>query len=100
MEKKKKQHTSISGSFSKTMSLSSEVDVRGETVDSAVMIIDKFLDDARLSGLDRLTVIHGKGTGALRAAVHDHLKACTGVKSFRLGLYGEGETGVTIVEMK
>ncbi len=79
---------------------STELDLRGQTVGEALLELDKFLDDARLSGLDRLTVIHGKGTGALRAAVHDHLKACTGIKSFRLGLYGEGETGVTIVEMK
>ena len=77
-----------------------ELDLRGLTVDEALDRTDKFLDDARLSGLDQLTIIHGKGTGALRAAIHSHLKACRDVKSFRLGVYGEGETGVTIVEMK
>jgi len=77
-----------------------ELDLRGQTTDEALLEVDRFLDNARLGGLDRLTIIHGKGTGALRAAVHAHLKSCVGVKSFRLGLYGEGETGVTIVEMK
>jgi DNA mismatch repair protein MutS2 len=83
-----------------TRNAKTELDLRGQTSDEALLELDKFLDDARLGGLDRLTVIHGKGTGALRAAVHAHLKACPGVKSFRLGLYGEGETGVTIIEMK
>lgn len=77
-----------------------ELDLRGQTVGEALLELDKFLDDARLGGIERLTVIHGKGTGALRAAVHEHLKKAAGVKSFRLGLYGEGETGVTIVEMR
>ncbi|MBQ9964268.1 MAG: endonuclease MutS2 [Clostridia bacterium] len=83
-----------------TRDVRTELDLRGMTSDEALLELDKFLDDARLGGLDRLTVIHGKGTGALRAAVHAHLKSCVGVKGFRLGLYGEGETGVTIVEMK
>ena len=77
-----------------------ELDLRGQTVEEALDAVDKFLDDARLSGIGQVTVIHGKGTGALRAAVHGHLRACKDVKSFRLGVYGEGETGVTIVEMK
>ena len=77
-----------------------ELDLRGQTIDEALLEVDRFLDNARLGGIDRLTIIHGKGTGALRAAVHAHLKSCPGVKSFRLGLYGEGETGVTIVEMR
>ncbi len=83
-----------------TRSAQTELDLRGQTTDEALLEVDRFLDNARLGGLDRLTIIHGKGTGALRAAVHAHLKSCPGVKSFRLGLYGEGETGVTIVEMK
>ena len=83
-----------------TRSAKTELDLRGQTTDEALLEVDRFLDNARLGGLDRLTIIHGKGTGALRAAVHAHLKSCPGVKSFRLGLYGEGETGVTIVEMK
>ncbi len=83
-----------------TRTAQTELDLRGQTTDEALLEVDRFLDNARLGGLDRLTIIHGKGTGALRAAVHAHLKSCPGVKSFRLGLYGEGETGVTIVEMK
>ncbi len=77
-----------------------ELDLRGQTIEEALQEVDKFLDDARLAGLDRLTIIHGKGTGALRAAVQTHLRSCAGVDSFRLGAYGEGETGVTIVTMK
>ncbi len=83
-----------------TRTARTELDLRGQTTDEALLEVDKFLDDAKLAGIERVTIIHGKGTGALRAAVHAHLKSCAGVKSFRLGLYGEGETGVTIVEMK
>lgn len=77
-----------------------ELDLRGLTTEEALMEVDKFLDDARLSGLERITIIHGKGTGALRAAVQTHLRSCPGVASFRLGAYGEGESGVTVVTMK
>ena len=77
-----------------------ELDLRGQTVEEALDATDKFIDDARLSGINQITIIHGKGTGALRAAIHSHLRACKDVKAFRLGVYGEGETGVTIVEMK
>ncbi len=77
-----------------------ELDLRGLTVDEALDLTDKFIDDARLSGLSQVTVIHGKGTGALRAAIHAHLRGCKDIKSFRLGVYGEGETGVTVIEMK
>ena len=77
-----------------------ELDLRGLTTEEALLEVDKFLDDARLAGLERVTIIHGKGTGALRAAVQAHLRSCPGVDSFRLGAYGEGETGVTVVTMK
>ncbi len=77
-----------------------ELDLRGQTVEEALLELDKFLDDARLSGIGQLSVIHGKGTGALRSAVHEQLRRCRDVKSFRLGVYGEGETGVTIIEMR
>lgn len=77
-----------------------EIDVRGMTVEEAIMDIDKFLDDASLSGLTEVSVIHGKGTGALRAGVQDYLRRNKHAKSFRLGRYGEGETGVTIVELR
>lgn len=77
-----------------------ELDLRGMTSDDAVMAMERFIDNAVLSGLHVLTVIHGKGTGALRAAVHQGLKSNRYVKSYRLGKYGEGDTGVTIVELK
>ena len=80
--------------------VATEVDLRGLTVDEALLVLDRFLDDAVLSGLGQVTIIHGKGTGALRAAVQQHLRTHPSVKSFRLGTYGEGEMGVTIAEMK
>ncbi len=99
--KKKSKTTNAAGaSFSKTMSLSSEVDVRGETVDTAVVIIDKFLDDAMLSSLSQVRIIHGKGTGQLRQGIHAYLKRLSYVKSYRLGTFGEGDSGVTVVEFK
>lgn len=80
--------------------VTTEVDLRGQTSDEAVMNLDRFLDSALLSGVDQLTVIHGKGTGVLRAAVQQYLKKHPRVKSYRLGTFGEGESGVTIVELK
>ncbi|HBG56174.1 MAG TPA: endonuclease MutS2, partial [Ruminococcaceae bacterium] len=77
-----------------------ELDLRGQTAEEAVMNLDRFIDSAVLSGVDRLTVIHGKGTGVLRSAVQKRLRNHPGVKSFRLGTYGEGESGVTIVQLK
>ena len=79
---------------------STEVDVRGETSEEALMDVDRALDAAVLSGVGQVTVIHGKGTGVLRSAVQQHLRRHPSVKSFRLGTFGEGESGVTIVEMK
>ncbi|MDD5953262.1 MAG: endonuclease MutS2 [Oscillospiraceae bacterium] len=78
----------------------SELDLRGETVLDALLDVDRFLDSAQLNGLNQVTIIHGKGTGALRKAVQDHLKRHSAVKSYRLGVFGEGESGVTIVELK
>ena len=98
--KKTKTQNASGTSFSKTMSLSSEVDVRGETVDTAVAIIDKFLDDAMLSSLSQVRIIHGKGTGLLRQGIHTYLKRLPYVKSYRLGTFGEGDSGVTVVEFK
>ncbi len=77
-----------------------EVDLRGMMTDEGILELDRFLDEAVLSGINQVTVIHGKGTGALRAAVQQHLRTHPSVKSFRLGVYGEGENGVTIVELK
>ncbi|MFT9078164.1 endonuclease MutS2 [Ethanoligenens sp.] len=76
-----------------------ELDLRGQTVQEALEAVDKFIDDARLSALGQVSIIHGKGTGALRNAVQQHLKGNRSIKSFRLGRYGEGENGVTIVEL-
>lgn len=80
--------------------ISTEIDLRGQMTDEAVLNVDRFIDSALLSGVEQLTIIHGKGTGALRAAIGQHLKRHPNVKSFRLGTFGEGESGVTIVELK
>lgn len=77
-----------------------ELDLRGMETLEAIPVLEQYLDGAALSGLKTVTIIHGKGTGALRKAVQDNLRRNKAVKSFRLGVYGEGETGVTIVELK
>ena len=77
-----------------------DLDLRGQSVEEALLEVDRFLDNAVLCGLERVTIIHGKGTGALRSAVHAHLKGHRQVKGFRLGAFGEGEHGVTVVELK
>ena len=77
-----------------------EIDVRGMIGDDAWFVVDKYLDDAILANIPTVRIIHGKGTGALRAAVHDFLKRHKNVKNYRLGTYGEGEAGVTVVELK
>ena len=76
-----------------------ELDLRGQTVLEAIMEIDKFIDNALLMGVNQLTIIHGKGTGKLRREIHNHLKKNKYIKSYRLGTFGEGESGVTIVEL-
>ena len=84
----------------RSLGAKAEVDLRGMTTDEAEMTLSQFLDRAIMGNLTQVTVIHGKGTGALRKAVHTYLKRCKGVASFRLGRYGEGEDGVTIVALK
>jgi DNA mismatch repair protein MutS2 len=82
----------------KAQTISLDVDLRGMMVDEALGVLDKYIDDAYLAGVAKVTVIHGKGTGALRKACHQFLKRAPHVKSYRLGVYGEGEDGVTIAE--
>ena len=77
-----------------------EVDVRGMNLEEALMEVDAFIDHALMHNLNMLTIIHGKGTGILRNGIQQHLRRHKAVKSFRLGVYGEGESGVTIVELK
>ena len=86
--------------MSKSLSVSPEINLLGKTVDEALAELDKYLDDAYLAHLSTVRVVHGKGTGALRSAVQSHLKRIKYVKSFRLGEYGEGDAGVTIVTFK
>ena len=85
---------------SKQRTISTEVDVRGFALDQAIEAVDKYLDDASITGLSEVTIIHGKGTGVLRNGIHQFLRSHHHIKTFRLGKYGEGETGVTVVEMK
>ena len=85
--------------MSKSSTISTEINLLGLTVDDAIAKLDKYLDDAYLT-LPQVRVVHGKGTGALRAGITNYLKGVSYVKSFRLGELGEGDTGVTIVEFK
>ncbi|MBE5886906.1 MAG: endonuclease MutS2 [Lachnospiraceae bacterium] len=98
--KEKVRKSNYSGSFSKSASISPEINLLGKTVDEALAALDKYLDDAYLSHLTSVRVVHGKGTGALRNGVHRYLKGVRYVKSFRMGEFGEGDAGVTIVEFK
>lgn len=86
--------------MSKSYSISTEINLLGKTVDEALSALDKYMDDAYLSHLPSVRIVHGKGTGALRKAVHDYLRRCKYVKNYRLGEYGEGDAGVTIAEFK
>lgn len=86
--------------MSKAMSISYECNLIGKTVDEALAVLDKYLDDAYLSHMESVRIVHGKGTGALRNAVQSHLKKLSYVKSYRAGEHGEGDAGVTIVTFK
>ncbi len=100
--KKIQNNTNISSKISKlnTKQVSTELNVIGSNVEEAIFAIDKYLDNCYLSGLSSVRIIHGKGTGALKNGIHAYLKKHPHVKSFRLGTFGEGEMGATIVELK
>jgi DNA mismatch repair protein MutS2 len=84
----------------KTVSICPEIDVRGNNIEEATVKLDKYIDEAVVAGLHEVSIIHGKGTGALRKGIHEFLRSHAHVLSFRLGKYGEGETGVTIVKLR
>ena len=92
---KQKISTNLKAKF-----VSTEINVIGYTVEEASFTIDKFLDDCAIAKLKTARIVHGKGTGALRKGIHDFLKKHPHVSTFRLGTFGEGEMGVTIVEIK
>ncbi|MDR2570018.1 MAG: endonuclease MutS2 [Oscillospiraceae bacterium] len=95
-----KNHIRKSEAKLREMTAKPEVDLRGMNVDEAIPILERFIDNARMAKLHAVTIIHGKGTGVLRKAVHNSLRReQRGIKSFRLGIYGEGEDGVTVVEL-
>jgi len=100
MKNNNKNTVSTKVRANKSFGIKTEIDCRGQLVDEAIGNIDKYIDDAYLAGLKKVTIIHGKGTGALRNAVQNYLRMNSHVKSHRPGTYGEGETGVTIVELK
>ena len=99
---KGKPNASGSGKIkmSKSALVSTEINLIGMTVDEAIGHLDKYLDDAYLAHVPSVRIVHGKGTGALRNAVQQHLKRCKYVKTYRLGSLGEGDAGVTIAEFK
>ncbi len=106
IENTKKQQPNTGGKVKKQIKSNMErrggmeLDIRGMMGDEGVVEVERFIDSCVISGLKTVTIIHGKGTGALRAAVHQSLKSNPSVKSYRLGAYGEGESGVTVVELK
>lgn len=99
-DKPKATRTLRSETSRATAKVSSSCDLRGKTVEEGLMDLDMFIDHAVMNGLGEITIIHGKGTGALRKAVQDHLRHHKSIKTFRLGVFGEGENGVTIATLK
>ena len=96
-----KQRGGVSNNISRSkIPTKNELDLRGQMVEEALIELDRFIDNAQLANIGALSVIHGKGTGALRSAVQRHLKTHPSIKSYRLGHFGEGEDGVTIIELK
>ncbi len=99
IKKEKEFKTKKNREFS-VKSIPMEINVIGQTVEEACFVVDKYLDDCALNGLATTRIVHGKGSGALRTGIHKFLKTHPHVKSFRVGTFGEGEMGVTIVEIK
>ncbi|MGI5851514.1 MAG: Smr/MutS family protein, partial [Caldicoprobacterales bacterium] len=100
-QRESKDKKSLSRSVAmKNKSISMELDLKGYDLESALVEVDKYLDNAFLSGLKEVVVIHGKGTGVLRNGIHQYLRNHPHVDSFRLGKFGEGESGVTVVLLK
>ena len=99
-EKPKKQTSSVRTVYSNSKSAATEIDVRGETAIDAIMAVDRAIDTAIMQKLHQITIIHGKGTGVLRKEIQNHLKKHPSVRTFRLGVFGEGDSGVTIAELK
>jgi len=99
-KEKPKRSSGVKVSSAKAMTVASQIDLRGQTLDEALMNVDKYLDDAYLGNLPQVTIIHGKGTGVLRAGIMQLLKSHSHVKSYRSGGFGEGGIGATIVEIK
>ncbi len=102
VSQKKKSGGGVKKSLQSNMNRKSsmELDIRGMMTDEGIMEVDRFIDNCLIAGIETITIIHGKGTGALRAAVHQFLKQHKNVKSYRLGEYGEGESGVTVAVLK
>ena len=100
LQKKARQTGKGKVKMGKALSVSTEINLLGKTVDEAIAELDKYLDDASLAHLSSVRIVHGKGTGALRSGIHTYLKRQKHVKSYRLGAFGEGDAGVTIAELK
>lgn len=99
-ESKQRASVGLVGSSKLTASSASSIDLRGKTVEEAMLDLDTFIDSVLRSGLNEITIIHGKGTGALRKGIHVYLRKHPNIRTFRVGTFGEGEEGVTIAEIK
>ncbi len=99
-ESKQRASVGLVGSSKLTASSASSIDLRGKTVEEAMLDLDTFIDSVLRSGLNEMTIIHGKGTGALRKGIHVYLRKHPNIRTFRVGTFGEGEEGVTIAEIK
>jgi len=99
-KKKAEAQSYVAASLGSLDDIKPEIDLRGQTVDDALIEVDKYLDDAARAHLETVSIIHGKGTGVLRSAISDMLRHHPHARSFRPGRYGEGEAGVTVVEIK